>query len=196
MKSTYRILLGLALALILVVPSPVAAQSYSEGDARSDVGQLRHLYGVATDLIAAGNFSEGRDIYRRIFTADVRICIFTCGIVQVNGPDAWATFVDNALNPCDCQHLLGSQVIEIDDLPRGNPGTSNASGHATMSTYLQAWQAFDNSSDPDDGQTLSTFIGTYFDKARVTRGVGWQIYDMLLTRTSGDTRQINVADSE
>jgi len=214
MKSTLGMLLGLALAAILVMPSPVAAQSYSVGDARSDVGQLRNMYGVATDLLArdgAGDFERALEIYERIFTDDVCIAFAPgdpgqgCfqGIAGISGPtgvsgapEAWADFVSWALAPSlGTQHLLGSQVVAIDELPRGNPGTSNSTGHATMSTYLQAWQVFPTD-PPEEGKgDLSLYIGTYFDLAEVTRGVGWQIYDMRLIRnpngSGGESRVIN-----
>ena len=128
MKSTYRMLLGLAVALILAMPSPVSAQSYSVGDARSDVGQLRMMYGVATDLLARdgpGDFATALSIYRRIFDHDACIA-FAPGApgtgCSIGGPDTglnWANHVSSVLAPSiGTQHMLGSQVVAIDELPR------------------------------------------------------------------------------
>ena len=174
---------------------------YPESSARQDVQDLRKWYGVATDLLglkpseASPNtgmvgaaFNEGKKIYRRIFTPDAKIFLGPNPIPDPSsptrvGPDEWADFVHNALvGFLATQHLIGTQVADVDMLPAGPPGMSSSStGHATVASYLHAWhQAADN-------QSTLLVLGTYRDKVRVDTlrsGLrGWQIYEMNLSFT-------------
>jgi hypothetical protein len=173
--------------------------TYTESAARQDVEYLRRWYGIATDLLARddpGDFNTARKIYRRIFKATAIITIGGNPFVDPTlgtSPDQWATFVRSVLNSSlATQHLLGTQVFEIDVLPSTSPAQGASTGHATGSTYLQAWQTFP--SDAGAG-SLSLFIGTYFDKVQVVTlrsgQQGWQIYDMNLVRASGESRVLD-----
>ena len=167
--------------------------TYTESAARQDVEYLRRWYGVATDLVGLsksdnpGAFNEGRKIYRRIFTPDANITISGNPFVDPTlgtSPDQWADFVNAVLGETflATQHLIGTQVFEIDTLPSTSPAQGGSTGHATGSSYLQAFHE-------THAQTCSVFNGTYFDKAKVATlrggGMGWQIYDMNLVRVTG-----------
>ena len=51
-----------------------------------------------------------------------------------------------------------------------------------MTSYLQAWH-------DDPGRVLDIFIGTYHDKVRYSPEAGWQIYDMVLEKVSGEVTE-------
>ena len=170
--------------------------TYTEANARQEVEYLRRWYGVATDLLGLLNsedptaFNEGRKIYRRIFTPDALISINGTAYVDPTldtTPDQWADFVHGVLAQrfSATQHLLGTQTCVIDELPSTSPARGATSGHATMSSYLQAWH------EVRDAGITSVFIGTYFDKCKISTlrsGLhGWQIYEMNLVRVSGGT---------
>jgi hypothetical protein len=173
-----------------------ARRVYTLAEARQDVEYLRKWYGIATDMLGVkndpeGNKREGRRIYQKIFTPDAKIYLLPYPLPPGSaptrvGPDAWAEFVENALKATiGSQHLLGTQVAEIDEMPEGIPGQGRSSkGHATCISYLNSW----NVSQVDGQNRLVTTISTYRDKARVTPGIGWQIYEMHLSRVSGETR--------
>ena len=168
--------------------------TYTESAARQEVEYLRRWYGVATDLLGllssedSTAFNTARKIYRRIFTPDA--------IITINGnpfvdptlgttPDQWADFVHLVLGQrfLATQHLIGTQVFEIDVLPSTSPAQGASTGHATGSSYLQAFHEF------RDVHNVSQFNGTYFDKVKVAKlrsgKMGWQIYDMNLVRVTG-----------
>lgn len=152
--------------------------------ARQEIEYLRRLYGHATDLIGSDTeeaVAEGRAIYHRIFTPDARITVTVDGETQhgATGPDGWVDVVRNALSRFRAtQHLIGSQVVDIESLPDGDDPER---GRATMASHLQAWH------DGRDG-TLDIFIGTYRDRVRHVPGKGWQIEHMDLERVSGEIR--------
>ncbi len=169
--------------------SSAAANASDAAVARQEIEYLRRLYAHATDLIGVNtkeSIAEGRAIYHRIFAKDAKITTSEKGVVGLtgNGPDEWVKVVIDALgtNFANTQHLIGSQLVQIETLPGGGK-----EGHATMESYLQAWHA------APDGM-IDVFLGTYHDKVRYTDGIGWQIYEMDLARTSGDVRQGNTED--
>ncbi len=149
---------------------------------------LRRLYARATDQIGKNtpaSIAEGRATYHRIFTANV---IFRLkGEGDTVGPDAWVDVVIDALGVDykDTQHLIGTQLVDIESLELDAEGRVVA-GEATMSSYLQAWHA-----SPDDDVWL--FLGTYSDKVRYRPNAGWQIYDTTLERVSGEERPMGSA---
>ena len=102
------------------------------------------------------------------------------------GPDAWLALVVDALETyADTQHLIGTQLVDIDQLEVDASGQPVA-GEATMTSYLQAWHA-----KADDHVWL--FLGTYHDKVHYAAGTGWQIYDSSLERISGEERTMGAA---
>ena len=160
-----------------------------ETSARQEIEYLRRLYAKATDMIGTNTKSaveEGRAIYRRIFTRDamVRAGSQADGVLERQGPDGWVDVVTEALDKySSTQHLIGTQVVDIDRIEVGDDGTVT-SGEASMESYLQAWH------EDKPGGTVWVFIGTYHDKVRYTPGVGWQIYDMTLTQVAGENRAL------
>lgn len=149
--------------------------------AKQQVAELRQLYGFATDLIGTAeksNVDAGRDIYRRIFSADAEIG--AANVPTVRGPDAWVEIVLEALRSyASTQHLIGTQHVEVHSLP----GPDGRGGRASMQSYLQAWHA------QADGE-LWLFIGTYFDEASYSSAQGWQIHKMVLQQVSEDRRKL------
>ena len=123
--------------------------------------------------------AEGRRIYHRIFTHTA--VIGATGREDVIGPDVWIEVVLDALKVYEkTQHLIGTQLVEVQSLP--NP--SAAVGSASMSSYLQAWHA------KADGE-LWLFIGSYADQLVYSSEHGWQIARMMLEQVSGETRQLD-----
>lgn len=187
-------------AMLLATDRAAAATArssapYTHGEARQDVEYLRRIYGLATDMLGLKNDPESnkkaRAMYTKIFTPDCKIYLapypLAAGAPPTRvGPDAWAEFVENALKAAvGTQHLLGTQVAEIDEMPDGFPGRGRSTkGHATCISYLNSW----NVSAVDGQNRLTTTISIYRDSARITPGVGWQIYNMHLSRVSGETR--------
>lgn len=149
--------------------------------AKEEIAEQRRRYARATDLIAQKTpdaVAEGREIYRRVFTADARIG--ASGRPAVTGPDAWFDVVVDALAEYGMtQHLIGTQLVEIERLP----DAAGLGGRATAISYLQAWHA------RADGE-LWLFIGTYHDKAVYTPEIGWQIDEMMLEQVSEDRRTL------
>lgn len=164
-------------------PDPLHRAKVDTWLAKDEIAELRRLYARATDLIGLdteSSVAEGRSIYQRVFTSDAKIG--ATGQPSVTGPDAWVKIANDALRVYqDTQHLIGTQVVEIVQLP----DSEGKGGEAVMTSYLQAWHA------KADGE-LWLFIGTYHDKVRSTPGVGWQIYDMALQQVSGETRRLGV----
>jgi len=176
----------LALWLCAALGSQVAmvrAEEFSVSDvlARQEIEYLQRWYARATDLIGtnqADNIEAGRKIYHRIFTPDAAIQASdpTGAYFKVTGPDEWVDVVDGALSVFDStQHLLGTQIVDIESLPDEN----GQGGVALMSSYLQAWHH-----DPD--RVIDIYLGTYVSKVRYTQGLGWQIYDMRLEKVAGE----------
>ncbi len=152
--------------------------------AREQIKELRHGYGVATDLIGRNtpaDIEAGRAIYHRIFTADA---VIGAAIVEtVTGPDAWVDIVAEALQPYGAtQHLIGTQYITGLTLP----DAQGRGGAAHMTSYLQAWHAKSN----DD---LWLFMGTYEEDLVYSAAAGWQIRTMILHQVSADYRKLGKA---
>jgi hypothetical protein len=85
------------------------------------------------------------------------------------------------------QHLIGTQVVEIDSIAF-DEACDVIEGRATMQSYVQAWH------DTADEQVW-LFIGTYFDQVIYTPGTGWQIKHMELRRVTGEMRPAVAAAS-
>lgn len=146
--------------------------------AKQAIGELKHLYARATDLIGRADdksVAEGRAIYHRIFAGRARIG--AASIDPVIGPDAWFDIVHGILKPYgSTQHLIGTQLIEITSLPDGN----GVGGEATMISYVQAWHSTDDE--------VWLFMGAYHDTLTHTASHGWQISDMMLEQMDVDRR--------
>src|SRR5688572_25637250 len=118
--------------------------SYGVTDAKQEIEELRRLYAIATDLLGRENdpvsLAKGEEIYHRIFTVDADIKTMSNGVIgrQAVGPAAWAVIVKNALgtNFVATQHMIGTQYVEIEQMPNGQPDGPNANGTAEMSSYL------------------------------------------------------------
>ena len=146
---------------------------------KAAIAELRMRYAIATDLAGQGKDGKAKAlaIYRTIFTPDASIG--ADGIDAVTGPEAWADICHDVLSQyVATQHLIGTQVIDIESLP---DATGNG-GRAIMNSYLQAWHAWDD--------RVFAFFGTYEDSVVSERGLGWRIARMHLHRTSGDYREL------
>ncbi len=161
--------------------------------ARQEIEYLRRWYAKATDLLGINtpqSIAEGTKIYHRIFTADAKIQVSGAGAqpLDAQGPDEWVEVANSALKDyVATQHLIGTQIVEINELTHGANGET-LSGDASMTSYLQAWHA--------GTENVWVFIGTYVDEVRYTPGVGWQIYDMNLVQVSGEDRPLGNARPE
>ena len=159
--------------------------------AKQEIEYLRRAYARATDQIGQNtpdSVVAGTATYHAIFTPDVVLRVM--GDEALNqesvGPDAWVTVVVDALESyADTQHLIGTQLVDIEELEIDDAGNPVA-GEASMTSYLQAWHA-----KADDHVWL--FLGTYHDKIRYSDGAGWQIYDSSLERVSGEERTMGSA---
>lgn len=162
-----------------------AADAAATALARQDIEYLRRHYGYATDLLCQGTaeaIAEGRAIYHRIFTPDVAISasVGDGNTLSAQGPDGWLDVVVKALEVHRVtQHLIGTQVVEIESLPA--PSRPDL-GRATLRSHLQAWH------EGKDG-TLDVFIGIYHDDVRFTATAGWQIERMHLEQVSREVRR-------
>lgn len=154
--------------------------------AAQEIEYLRRSYARATDRIGENTeeaIADGRIVYHRIFTPDVSLRVSGAQISgdPAIGPDAWVDVVAGALAEFSVtQHLIGTQLVDIEHFETNASGEI-VSGSATMTSYLQAWHA-----RPDNNVWL--FLGTYHDKVRFAPDVGWQIYDSVLERVSGEER--------
>lgn len=162
----------------------------NEGFARvraiQEIEYLRRWYAKATDMIGEGSESsirEGREIYHRVFAEDA---VLSTGAEDLSGPDAWVELVKQVLGPLGpTQHLIGTQVVDLEE--HELDGQCNlVSGFARMESYVQAWHEM-----PDEKVWL--YLGTYFDEARFTPGIGWQIHGMKMQQIAGETRYMDAA---
>jgi len=175
-------IIGLGIGVAINSATAIANDDVARMVATQQIEYLRKHYARATDQIGTNTeegIASGRAVYQRIFTPDVKISASNGGETEpfrAEGPEAWVQVAASALKSFDAtQHLIGTQIVSIDSLP----DDKGQGGHATMTSYLQAWH-----SDPD--RVLDIYIGTYHDKVRYTPGVGWQIYDMHLEKVSGE----------
>ena len=147
--------------------------------AKHEIEYLQRLYARATDQIGT-NVPENIEAGRRFITGSSlrmpRFAPVTPAVRSSVGPDEWVKVVDGALSVFDStQHLLGTQIVELDSLPDAN----GSGGEGKMSSYLQAWHQ-------DDDRVIDIYLGTYYSKVRYTQGIGWQIYDMQLVKVAGE----------
>ena len=148
--------------------------------AKQEIAELRRLYARATDLIGMvsdESIAEGRAVYHRIFTPDA--VIGAAGVEPAIGPDGWVDVVAGALKDYEVtQHLIGTQLVEVDSLPDANGN----GGRASMLSYVQAWHS--------TADEVWLFLGTYKDKLTYSTESGWQISEMMLEQTAMDRRAI------
>ncbi len=171
------LLLVAGLVIGFVPLGSVAAQESTEPKAeerrlaRQEIAELLHQYALATDLIAAdsaANEAQVESTYRRVFTADAQIGVR--GQMSVSGPMAWIEVVKASSTALrGTQHLIGTQVVEIQRLP----DAKGVGGQATMTSYLQATRV-------GAGGELSRVVGTYFSTATHAPGSGWQLSKLTL----------------
>ena len=157
--------------------------------ARLDIHYLQQLYAKATDIIGTNTDAgvpKGRAIYHRIFTEDATVRAGPSDGEQLvrQGPDGWVDVVADALDKySSTQHLIGTQIVEIESMDVDGQGAVTAGG-ARMESYLQAWH------ENKPAGAVWLFLGTYDSRVRFTPGVGWQIYDMTLTQVAGENRAL------
>lgn len=178
----------------MLLESEMSAQDAPGGAAglavaRQEIEYLRRQYALATDLLGKcddpAEVAEAKRIYQRIFTPDANICSVGGGgpTLSASGPNGWAHEVSKALASYSyTQHLIGTQVVQIDQMT--GAGGRVQSGHASMSSYLQAWH-----SEPN-GRLLMV-MATYEDKVTYVADLGWQIYDMRIVMMASDVRQLS-----
>lgn len=153
-----------------------------------EIEYLKRWYAKATDKIGEAtesSIAEGRAIYHQVF--DQKAIIRAGGDFEDQiGPDGWVDVVLGALGPLGpTQHLIGTQVVEIEDLKLDDE-CNVVAGTATMESYLQAWHERKD-------EKVWLFLGTYFDKVSFNPGTGWQIIDMSLVEVTGETRYMDTA---
>ena len=172
--------------LMLSVSGGVAVQAdetpMTAVGATQNIEYLQRWYARATDLIGTNdpaNIEEGRAIYHRIFTPDVRISASDPQAGRefaAHGPDQWVDVVAGAWpyliqrSTCWAPRLWSWRACQM---------ARAMGGGASMASYLQAWHH-----DPD--RVIDIFLGTYYSKVRYTQGIGWQIYDMRLEKVAGE----------
>ena len=180
---TARCLIALLLTFSASQASAACDVDQMRARAVQDIEVLRRAYARATDAIGRGDegdLESGRATYRRVFTADARIG--ADGIEGASkGPDAWLKVVADALGPMGpTQHLIGSQLVEIDALET-DANCRVLSGAARLDSYLQAWHT------QADGK-IWLFLGNYADKVIYAPGAGWQISETQLQRITEEVR--------
>lgn len=159
-----------------------------KSQAIQEIEYLRRWYAKATDKIGENSDSsikEGRDIYHRVFSKDAELGAGP-DFDAVTGPDAWITVVIDALGPLGpTQHLIGTQVVDIQDLQLDDD-CNIVAGSAHMESYLQAWHERKD-------EKVWLYLGTYFDEVKFVPGIGWQITKMDLVQVAGETRYMDAA---
>ena len=152
----------------------------------AELNKLTVNYAIATDALGSGQpdrIASGRALYRRIFSTDA--CIEAGDSGQVAGPDAWADFVIDALEPFSTtQHLVGT--ISIQFATEGNQATGET---AKMTTYLHATHEY------QPGGDLWIVLGTYEDEAFKT-DQGWRLVSRHLVVTSSEKRTHDSTQAE
>ncbi|MEQ8861569.1 MAG: nuclear transport factor 2 family protein [Pseudomonadales bacterium] len=181
--SIARLVLPAALLLAACAVPGCAVGAPSADDAavrqalaEQEIARLQVRYGQATDLITRENTdsSRTRAVYRRLFTERAEIGLQDQK--HVVGPDAWLAFVEVSQAALQgSQHLIGSLVVEVVELP----DPRGAGGRATMTSYLTATQVA-------PGGAIARIIGTYRAQAVHTPGIGWQLSRMTLSLLAVD----------
>ena len=179
------------LAVLLVLLANVAIAASNETSlqqerlaAQQEIQTLLPRYAHASDLISADSEANAKTVgaeYRSLFTQDAKIGIR--GQMSVSGPMAWLAVVSASLGPMrGTQHMIGSQVIDIERL------ASQGGGVATLTSYLQSTQV------AASGE-LSRVIGTYFAKVIHSPESGWQLAELSLQLLAIDTPRAAAAES-
>ncbi|MEM7015713.1 MAG: nuclear transport factor 2 family protein [Pseudomonadota bacterium] len=149
--------------------------------AKQEIAELQRRYAQATDMIAAdskGNEAKVAAIYQKIFTKDSKLGVLNQ--LTLDGPTPWLELVKTTFVPLrGAQHMIGSQVVEIESLP----DQQGKGGKAKMRSYLQATHV--NSDD-----SLEIILGTYISTVTYQPGVGWQISEMMLELLSREVSQV------
>ncbi|MFT6955379.1 MAG: hypothetical protein ACJAYC_000372 [Halieaceae bacterium] len=170
---------GLAIAITLLLQvstvsaesSMPASQVAAEWTAKQDIAVLQRRYAQATDMIAAdsaGNEAKVVSIYQTIFTEDAEMGVLDQ--LTLEGPMLWLELVKTTFVPLsNAQHMIGSQVVEIQSLP----DEQGHGGAATMRSYVQATHV------NKDG-TLERVLGTYISTAIYLPDSGWKLSKMTL----------------
>lgn len=176
----------LTVTLFLLVQSPglsaegesADAQLTAEWLARQEIAELQRRYAQATDMMAGGDAANAKKVaalYRQIFTEDAPMSVknqFT-----LEGPMQWLELVQDRLGSLEsAQHLIGSQLVEIQSLPN----QKGDGGAATMRSYLQATHI------EKDG-TLERVLGIYHAEAVYLGSAGWRLSKMILEPLSVET---------
>jgi hypothetical protein len=188
--SNYRVARDLALgtlALLLQASGTSAdsakstSQATQEWVAKQEIAVLQRRYAQATDMIAAdGTANEEKviSIYQDIFTEDAEMGVLDR--LTLTGPMKWLEMVKEKFVPLNsAQHLIGSQVVELQSLP----DQAGRGGAATMRSYLQATHV------NADG-TLERVLGTYLSSAIYLPDSGWRLSKMTLELLSTEDARI------
>lgn len=183
-QNPLRNLLTVTLFLLLQSPGLSAegesadAQLTAEWLARQEIAELQRRYAQATDMMAGGDAANAKKVaalYRQIFTEDAPMSVknqFT-----LEGPMQWLELVQDRLGSLEsAQHLIGSQLVEIQSLPN----QKGDGGAATMRSYLQATHI------EKDG-TLERVLGIYHAEAVYLGSAGWRLSKMILEPLSVET---------
>jgi hypothetical protein len=167
-------------AVVISGAAPAAAEAAGSPLQRlldeNAIKQLSVNYALATDMIGRGLRAEGLALYLNTFTRDAQI-ISGAGTF---GPEAWADFVFNALEPFSAtQHLIGT--INVVFAPQAD--------QAAMSTYLYATHEY------SPGGNILAVNTTYFDDVTLTAqnsrdrtDAGWRITKKVLELTALELR--------
>ncbi len=135
--------------------------------AEREIAKLTVCYALATDAIGRGDLAQGRERYRRCFTADAAIAVFFPNAANdftgspdtvKTGPDEWTEFVVSVFRNNQytaTQHLIGSINIEAHERT------------ARMTSYLHATHKRSDSS-------IDVANGTYEDDVALEAGM-WKI---------------------
>jgi len=162
-------------------PDESMSQATQEWIAKQEIAVLQRRYAQATDMIAAdrvANEAKVVAIYQQIFTEDAEMGVLDR--LTLDGPMKWLELVKAKFVPLDnAQHLIGSQVVEIDSLP----DHKGLGGAATMRSYVQATHV--NS----DG-TLERVLGTYHSSAIYVPDSGWRLSKMMLELLSTEDAKV------
>jgi len=176
----YRIARDVAIVMLVLLlqawgvsaaPDELASQATREWVAKQEIAVLQRRYAQATDMIAAdrvANEPKVVAIYQQIFTEDAEMGVLDR--LTLDGPMKWLELVKTKFVPLDnAQHLIGSQVVEIDSLP----DHKGLGGAATMRSYVQATHVNSNG-------TLERVLGTYHSAAIYAPESGWRLSKMVL----------------
>ena len=151
-----------------------------------EIENLQRRYAIATDLLGqktVGPVAEGTATYLSIFTTDVEMSLVRLDgeIKRFTGIEEWAELVEMALSQyVSTQHLIGTQVVDLDSLAVDKTGLVTA-GSGLLRSHLQGWHTF------VDGR-IWLVVGIYYAKVRYTANAGWQIWHMHLEHVANETR--------